>query len=271
MSMPRAWGWRALAALVCAVTLCCAPAARGADADGRAAVPEAHGYVNDVAGVLGEERKAQLESFLDQLDHKAHAQFAVLTIDSCEPEEPDAYKVRVFEKWGMGKKGNGEDSDQGLLLLLVMSRHRAVFETGYGLEGTLPDVWETDMLKTLAIPKFKEGQYADGVTAAVLAAAQRIAAAKGVTLEWNGQVLRYDHVAQRRQLPLPFVLAIVVFLLISVFSRVLGFRGGFGGPFVGGGGLGGWGGGFGGGGGGGSSFGGFGGGGSGGGGGGASW
>jgi uncharacterized protein len=268
MSGRRAW-WRSLATVAGAAVLWCALAAlpaRGADTE--AALPDAHGYVNDLAGVLPEDRRAQLESFLDQLDRKTGAQFAVLTVDSCDPEEPDAYKVRVFQKWGLGRKGNDENSNQGLLLLAVMSRHRLVFETGYGLEGTLPDGWEASMLRDLAVPRFKQGQVADGLTAAVLAASQRIAAAKGVTLQWNGQELRYDQPAPGRGPHIPMMLvAFVIFFIFTGIARSLGFRGGYVGPWIGGG----WGGGFGGGGGGGSSFGGFGGGASGGGGGGASW
>jgi len=262
MSGRRAWTRRVFAIAACTAALGWAPMARAADAG--AAVPDAHGYVNDIANILPEDRRAQLESFLDQVDRKTGAQFAVLTVDACDPDEPEQYKVRVFQKWAIGKKG----SDEGLLLLVVMSRHRAVFETGYGLEGTLPDGWEAGMLRDLLVPRFQQGQYADGVTAAVLAAAQRIAAAKGVTLAWNGQALRYDGGATTHAPRVPVMLiGFVLLILASTIARALGFRGGYGGPWIGGG----WGGGFGGGGGGGSSFGGFGGGGSGGGGGGASW
>jgi uncharacterized protein len=272
MSCARALARRGRA-LVLAV-LCVLPAGTAAAAttadDGRAPVPAYHGYVNDEAGVIPEPQRAQLESFLDQVARKTGSQFAVLTVTSTAPDDPDAYKVRVFEAWGIGSK----EKDDGLLLLLAMQERRMVFETGYGLEGTLPDGWLSSMLRELAVPRLRAGETADAVTVAVLAAAQRMAAEKGVTLEWNGQELRYSGDRQRNRLP-PWVVLVLLMVILQVALAVARRRGfhSRSGPWIGGGG---WGGGFGGGGGGfggggGGSFGGFGGGGSGGGGGGANW
>jgi len=173
--------------LLVAVALALAPATSHAVA-GDAPIPDAVGYVNDHAGVLGDERSAQLESFLDQLKQKTGAQFAILIVADCEPDDPSVYKTRVFEKWGIGDK----ERRDGLLLLVAMKEHEIRFETGYGLEGTLPDGWQSRMVRDLAVPRFRNGEPAEGITAAVLASAQRIAAEKNVTLEWNGAELRYD-------------------------------------------------------------------------------
>jgi uncharacterized protein len=104
--------------------------------------------------VIGEERSAQLESFLDQVHQKTGAQFAVLTVASCEPEDPSQFKTRVFNTWGIGDK----ERRDGLLLLVSMKEHALEFETGYGLEGTLPDGWQSRMLRDLAVPEFRKGE-----------------------------------------------------------------------------------------------------------------
>jgi len=236
------------------------------------AVPAFHGYVNDDAGVIGEERSAQLESFLDQVHQKTGVQFAVLTVASSEPEDPSQFKTRVFNSWGIGDK----ERRDGLLLLVSIQERKLYFETGYGLEGTLPDGWEARMLRDLAIPEFRAGRPAEGITAAVLAASQRIAAEKNVQLEWNGHELHYDQGGDEIPWWVIKLILIALFILVPTIlratrgSRRSWYGGGWGGW---GGGFGGFGGGFGGGGGGGggSSFGGFGGGSSGGGGGGAGW
>jgi uncharacterized protein len=271
---------RALARLgVLTVVLAAAVTARAEDTSGRAPIPAYHGYVNDEAQVVDATRAAQLESFLDQLHRKTGVQFAVLTVASCEPEEPSAYKTRVFNEWHIGDK----ERDDGLLLLVAMKERDLRFETGYGLEGTLPDGWEARMLRDLAVPAFKAGDPTEGITAAVLAASQRIAAEKGVTLEWNGKELHYDS-GRSGRLPSWVVMLTLFFVFFVVLPAVAssarsrrrrGWYSGWGGGGWGGG-FGGFGGGFGGGlggggGGGGSSFGGFGGGSSGGGGGGAGW
>lgn len=242
------------------------------------AIPEPVGFVNDHAGKLDEETTAKLEAFLDQLKQKTGAEFAVLIMPTTAPTSPSEYKVAVFQKWGLGKKGE----DNGLLMLIAIEEREVRFETGYGLEGVLPDGLQSRIFREEMAPRFREGDWSGGVVAGVLACAQRIAADKGVTLEWDGRELRYNGGGRGRSLPWPFILALVVFLAFMIWAANQGGggrprrRGGWymgPGGFGGWGGLGGLGGGFGGGGGGfgGGSFGGFGGGSSGGGGGGGKW
>ena len=268
--------WRAPARLlrfaVLLVGAVCAASSRAEDTSGLAAIPAYTGYVNDAAGVIGEPRRAQLESFLDQLHQKTGAQFAVLTVASTAPEDPSTYKTRVFNTWGIGDK----ERKDGLLLLVAMQERQVRFETGYGLEGTLPDGWQSRMVRDLVLPQFKRGDPAEGITAAVLSSAQRIAAEKHVSLEWNGRELRYN-TSRGDRLPNWIVMLVMFFIFFVVLPAVsAGTRRRGGGYLSGGGwggGFGGFGGGFGGGGGsgGGGSFGGFGGGSSGGGGGGGGW
>jgi uncharacterized protein len=266
--------WRALARRLSVVVLLLATTAAPRAQEDAVPIPPYTGYVTDVAEVIGDERQAQLESFLDQLQQKTGVQFAVLTLASTAPEEPSTFKTRVFNAWGIGDA----ERDDGLLLLIAMEQRQARFETGYGLEGTLPDGWQSRMIRDLLVPRFRAGEPEEGITAAVLASAQRIAKEKGVTLEWDGEELRYDEqggdASWARYLPFVVLLLLFYFIIPAIRSGRRGRRGWRGADFSDWGG--GWGGGFGGssggfGGGGGSSFGGFGGGSSGGGGGGGSW
>jgi uncharacterized protein len=278
-------GLLASAVLLCAV----GPAGALAPSDSattpaEASIPQPAGYVNDRAGVISEPERARLEAFLAQLHRKTGTEFAVLTVPTTAPLTPTDYKVRVFEQWKIGKKGE----DTGLLLLVAIAEREARFETGYGLEGTLPDGYQSRVFRREMAPRFQQGDYEGGIRQGVLAMAARIAAEKGVTLEWNGQELRYDEGSSRSPAG-GLVVALIVFLAIVILISIASSGGGGGGiggrrrgygwgPYWGGwggGGLGGgWGGGgFGGGsfGGGGGGFGGFGGGASGGGGGGGKW
>ncbi len=253
--------------------------ARAADAVDStvAAIPDYVGYVNDHAGLLDEPTRAKLEAFLDQVQKKTGAEFAILTVPSTAPLEPSEYKVKVFEKWRIGKKGQ----DNGLLMLVAVAEREVRFETGYGLEGTLPDILQTRIFREQMAPRFKDGDMAGGIVAGTLACAARIAAEKQVTLEWDGRELRYDEPVRRHGGGIPFWAVLILFLVLVIMINAINRMGG-GGGYGGrryrgyggwGGGFGGWGGGFGGGGfgGGGGGFGGFGGGMSGGGGGGGKW
>lgn len=238
-------------------------------------IPVATGFVNDHAGKLDEPTRAKLEAFLEQLRKKTGAEFAILIMPSTAPASPSEYKVAVFQRWGIGRRGR----DDGLLMLIAIEEREVLFETGYGLEETLPDGLQSRIFRNQMAPRFREGDWAGGVTAGALACATRIAAAHGVTLEWDGRELRYGDDGKAPAWPMAIiVVAFIVFLILARRSgwtsgpgRRGRWRGGWYGPGGLGGGFGGFGGLGGGGGFGGGSFGGFGGGASGGGGGGGKW
>jgi uncharacterized protein len=275
----RAFGTAALVLVAVASPPCPAVAAAQSapvTGAGEPGIPAPVGFVNDRAGLIDEPRRAQLEAFLDQLRRKTGAEFAVLTVPTTAPLDPAEYKVRVFERWGLGRKGR----DDGLLLLVAVAERRIWFETGYGLEGTLPDGLQARIIREEMTPRFRAGDWSGGITAAVLRSAERIARERGVTLEWNGRELRYTGRGPGRGWVAPLWTPLVILLIAMILVIILAsgrhamspgrrYRRGWG-PWYGG-----WGGGFGGGGGGfgggGSSFGGFGGGASGGGGGGGRW
>jgi uncharacterized protein len=239
------------------------------------------GYVNDFAHVIDAGAAAQIEAYCGNVERATGAQFAIVTVDSLEDEPVEDVAVRLYKEWGIGKKG----TDEGLLVLLAIKDHKNRIELGYGLEPIISDGDAGSILRGIR-PILRQGNYGGALLAAAQQLGQRVAAAKGVTIE--GQPPR----------PTPSrdtdgggggIFGIIIFFVILMFIfRAISGRGGRGGTgggsgmggfltgmllgnMMGGGRQGGWGGGgFGGGGfgggGGGGGFGGFGGGGSGGGG-----
>jgi uncharacterized protein len=237
------------------------------------AIPEPAGFVNDHAGLLDARTRGQLEAFLDQVKNKTGAEFAVLTVPTTAPLDPSEYKVRVFEQWGLGRAGE----DDGLLMLVALEEREVRFETGYGLEGALPDGLQSRIFRRVIQPRFRDGDYAGGIVEGVKECAARIAAERGVTVEWDGRELRYGGGRAGR---VPIWVPLLIFVIVAILLGRMRGGGTRGGRRYRGGSWGGWGGGFGGGTGsfgggfsgrGGGSFGGFGGGASGGGGGGGRW
>lgn len=267
MTLPRAMRAPILAVALLNAALACPTLP--AHAQDEPAIPAATGFVNDEANLLDARTRAQLEGFLDQVKRRTGAEFAILTVRTTAPLEPIEYKVKVFEKWGIGRAGE----DDGLLMLVALEEREVRFETGYGLEGALPDGLQSRIFRRVMQPRFREGDFAGGIIEGAKECAARIAAERGVTVEWDGREVRYRGGRGGR---VPFWLPLLIFIIVAiVLSNLRG--GGFGGPRSGRrypGGY--WGGGFGGGTGsfggrGGGSFGGFGGGLSGGGGGGGRW
>jgi uncharacterized protein len=221
------------------------------------------GYVNDFAHVLDAGTIAQLESTCQQIDQKAHAQIAVVTIQSLDGSDIESYAVDLFKQWGVGNKA----SNRGVLILFATQDRRYRIEVGYGLEPILPD-GKVGGIGREAVPLLKQGDYNGAVLLMTSRVAEVIAQDAGIQLEGPRPPTPEggsDHPDQGLSLSWIAVLAvIVIILMLTGLGRLL-----LGLSFFGGG-SGGWGGGgFGGGGGGG--FGGFGGGSSGGGGASGSW
>jgi uncharacterized protein len=224
------------------------------------------GYVNDFAGVLSQTTKFQLTALCTEVDQKAHAQIAVVTVKSLDGRPVEDYALDLATKWGIGPK----QSERGVLILLAVEDRRYRFEIGYGLEGILPD-GKIGGIGREAVPYLREGNYDAAVLLMTQQVADVIAKDRGVVLTVGTSPPPAPRTAARQQSPnaswlhLVLPLAFIGFMIYAAMKRSAQptsrrYRRGGGwwaGPMIGGGGWGG--GGFGGGGGGGG-FGGFGGG-----------
>ena len=117
------------------------------------------GYVNDFAGVLSAATQSQLNEMCLQVDQKARAQIAVVTIKSTDGEDIFKYSVDLYQKWGMGQKGK----DRGVLVLLSAQDRKYYITVGYGLEPILPD-GKVGGFGREAVPYLKKGDYDGAVT-----------------------------------------------------------------------------------------------------------
>ncbi len=109
-------------------------------------------YVSDFAGVLSPETIATVDAECRDLETKAHAQIAVVTIKTIDPDKAGAtpsieeFATELEDKWKVGTKG----TDRGVLMLLVMKPRRGRIEVGYGLEGILNDAKVGDIGRAMA-------------------------------------------------------------------------------------------------------------------------
>ncbi|MFZ0963924.1 MAG: TPM domain-containing protein [Terriglobia bacterium] len=228
------------------------------------------GYVNDFAGVLNAPTVEKLSELSTEVDQKAKAQLAVVTIKTLEGDTVGDFANHLFQKWGVGYKG----TDRGVMVLVATDDHKYWTEVGYGLEPILPDGKVGDFGRSM-VPLLRQGDYNAAVVQIVSQIAEVIAQDSRVSLDSLADFHGVTPAEGARQGQLHLTGGQIVFLLIVLIVAgpfLLRFLG----PWflisllTGGGGRGGWGGGgFGGGGGGG--FGGFGGGASGGGGAGGGW
>jgi uncharacterized protein len=223
------------------------------------------GYVNDFAGVISPDARARLTALCTDVDQKAQAQIAVVTVHNLDGDTVEDFTNRLGDQWGVGHK-----SSRGVLILLAVNDHKYRVEVGYGLEPILNDAKVGDFGRQ-AVPALRRSDYSGALLQLTWSVASVIAQDRGVTL--SGSPPRKPASPGGTD-SLPPAVVILLFLILFggfglvslVARRAAGRRGPWGGgwwwggsgPWIGGGfGRGGFGG-FGGGGGGG--FGGFGGG-----------
>src|SRR5271157_6166907 len=116
-------------------------------------------YVNDFAGVLDAATQASLNDLCQQVDQKAHAQIAVVTVKSLDGQDVFNYAVDLYQKWGIGAKGK----DRGILILLATQDRKFGASVGYGLEPILPD-GKIGGFRREAAPYLTAGNYAAGIS-----------------------------------------------------------------------------------------------------------
>jgi uncharacterized protein len=112
------------------------------------------GYVNDFAGVLDPATVEALTRLCTEVDQKAKAQIAVVTIKSLEGDAVEDFANHLFQKWGVGYKG----TDRGVMVLLAVGDHKYWTEVGYGLEPILPDGKVGGFGRDM-VPLLRQGDY----------------------------------------------------------------------------------------------------------------
>jgi uncharacterized protein len=133
-------------------------------------VPEKpEGYVSDYAGILSAPTRDELGRTLADFERETSNQLVVVTFPSLEGEVLEDFSIRLAEKWKIGTK----EKDNGVILLIFKNDRQVRIEVGYGLEGPLPDITASQIIRDEIVPAFRQGDYDGGVTSAVRAIIQQ--------------------------------------------------------------------------------------------------
>ena len=133
-------------------------------------------WVTDMPGALRTDTVARLNQSISNAQQTHGIEMAVVVVRSLDGLSVEDAAEKLFNLWGIGKKGR----DNGLLFLWSTGDRKVRIEVGYGLEGVVPDGKAGAILDTYVIPRFKSGDFDEGVIAgvdAVLAAARNEAVA----------------------------------------------------------------------------------------------
>lgn len=172
--------------------------------------------VNDFTELFSSQERAALEKKLVDFNNNSSTQIAVVTVPSLNGYEINDYAARLGEKWGIGQKGK----DNGIVILIKPKGERekgeVAISVGYGLEGVVPDVVASRIIRNEIIPAFQTGNYYKGIDKATDVL---IDLSKG---EYTAD--EYQHADEGS--PLDLIICFIVFVII--LSLIFRKRGGGG-------------------------------------------
>ena len=132
-------------------------------------LPTLNEPVVDQANLLSAGQKQEISQRILNLHKQGKAQIGVVIVPTTGQEDIFDFAMRVAEKWQLGSA----KQDNGLLMAIAVNDRRIQILTGYGLEGVLPDIVVSRIIRNQITPYFKQAQYAQGIDAG-LAEIERI-------------------------------------------------------------------------------------------------
>lgn len=121
------------------------------------------GFVNDFAGMLKADERAQLEQKITAFASSTSNEIAVVTVPNLGGDTVENFATKLFEEWKIGKA----KKDNGVLLLISRDDRKLRIEVGYGLEGALTDAQSYWIIQDVIKPQFKAGNYYGGIDGGV--------------------------------------------------------------------------------------------------------
>lgn len=170
-------------------------------------LPEApNQLVTDYTGTLSAGETQALEQKLLAFEDTTSTQIAVVLVKTTDGYDIADYAVRLAQKWGVG----GKKYDNGVMLLAAIDDRAVTIQTGYGMEGILPDIIAHRIIQHEIRPDFSRQRYYQGIDAATDAI---IAYTKG---EYKADPR--DRQGKGEGLPVMLIVFIAI-ILISLISK----------------------------------------------------
>jgi len=187
-------------------------------------LPRPRDCVSDFAHVLSPATEMQLDRLCGEVDREAHAQIAVVTVNTLNGEPIQQYAAELEDSWKVGDR----HSDRGVIVLVAVRDRRRFIATGYGLRSILPDGRVGDIGRAMR-PMLRNNDFDGAMTLAVDEISQIIAQNAGVKL----QPLTRWGAAERNRQPhatlgqiiggIIFLVFVLIFLLWAGGSGLFGF------------------------------------------------
>lgn len=118
--------------------------------------------VNDYTGTLSSSEVNALERKLLLFEDSTSIQIAVVVMQSTGVYDIADYAVGLAQKWGVGQS----KYNNGIMVLAALGDRAITIQTGYGIEGAVPDAIAYRIIENDIKPAFRRAQYFVGLDAA---------------------------------------------------------------------------------------------------------
>lgn len=174
--------------------------------------PEPPMAVNDFGGFLEPFQREALERKIRVYNDSTSSAIIIITVNDIGDYDIAEVALKYMREWKPGTA----NKDNGVIILVSKNPRKARIETGYGMEGVIPDITAQQIIDQRMIPYFKENDFYRGFDNAVDAI---IAAAAG----------EYQATPAKKSKGVP-IQTIVIFaiLILFILSRIGGGGGGGG-------------------------------------------
>jgi len=133
--------------------------------------PDLTGRVVDGAEVIPDTVEARLTRKLEALERQSRRQFVIATVSSLQGRDIADYGYQLGRAWGIGDSKRND----GVLLLVAPNERKVRIETGYGLEGELPDALSFFIIDKEVLPRFRARDMPGGIEAGADAIIRQLA------------------------------------------------------------------------------------------------
>jgi uncharacterized protein len=146
--------------------------------------------VNDLAGLLDEETRQELEILGAEIWEQTKADVVLVTVPTLDGASIEEYALTLFRSWGLGDK----EQNNGVLLLVDKERllqgqpGKVRIEVGYGLEGAIPDGKAGRILDEMVLPLWEQQDFSGGIKAGYMALLAAVANEYEIDLEANNKL-----------------------------------------------------------------------------------
>jgi len=114
-------------------------------------------WVTDGSNLLSPATRERLDQHLQAYQAGTGHQVLVWIGGTTGADPLEDWTVRAFAAWKVGRKG----LDDGLVLFIFTGDQKVRMEVGYGLEGQVPDILASQIIRETILPRLKVGD-ADG-------------------------------------------------------------------------------------------------------------